>query len=157
MPKLSAYLIVKNEARDLPACLDSLRGLADELVVVDDESTDKLPRRCAGNVGARLFSRKLDEVWDAERAYAPGARCTGDWALSIDADERVTPELAKEIQAVLTQSEGPDGYRISRKMYFLGKRLRFGGVPVGKDWVLRLFRREKGRLSSARNSLNKST
>jgi hypothetical protein len=71
-------------------------------------------------------------------------RCTGDWVLSIDADERVSPELAQEIRAALS-AQGSDvaGYAISRRMYFLGKRLRFGGV--GKDWVLRLFRRQKGR------------
>ncbi len=141
MPKLSAYLIVKNEARDLPACLDSLRGLADELVVVDDESTDATAALCRER-GARVFSRKLDG-YGTQKQYAL-ERCTGEWALSIDADERVTPELAAEIRSVISaQNAEIAGYEIPRRMYFLGQRLRFGGV--GHDHVMRLFRREKGR------------
>src|SRR5260221_1753743 len=98
MSKLSAYLIVKNEARDLPACLDSLKGLADELVVVDDESTDATAALCRER-GARVFSRKLDG-FGTQKQYAL-ERCTGNWVLSIDADERVSPELAKDIQTML--------------------------------------------------------
>ena len=142
MVRLSAYLIVKDEARDLPACLDSLKGLADELVVVDDLSTDRTAELCRER-GARVFSRKLDG-FGSQKQYAL-ERCTGDWVLSIDADERVRPELAEEIRSVLrppSSEIGTVGYDVSRQMYFLGKRLRFGGV--GKDWVLRLFRRDKG-------------
>jgi glycosyltransferase involved in cell wall biosynthesis len=140
MPKLSAYLIVKNEERDLPACLDSLKGLADELVVVDDESTDRTATICRAG-GAKLFSRKLDG-YGSQKQYAL-EQCTGDWVFSIDADERVTPELAKEISNIVSQQKDPVGYFITRRMYFLGKRLRFGGV--GHDRILRLFRRDKGR------------
>ena len=138
--RLSAYLIVKNESRDLPACLDSLRGLADELVVVDDESTDDTAALCRER-GARVFTRALDG-FGTQKQYALD-RCGGEWVLSIDADERVTAELAAEIRSVIGRAGGPDGYLLSRKMYFLGHRLRFGGV--GKDWVLRLFRRGRGK------------
>ena len=89
--RLSAYLIVKNESRDLPACLDSLRGLADELVVVDDESTDDTAALCRER-GAHVFTRALDG-FGTQKQYALD-RCGGEWVLSIDADERVTPELA---------------------------------------------------------------
>ena len=150
MSRLSAYLIVKNEARDLPGCLDSLKGLADELVVVDDESSDLTPELCRER-GAKVFNRKL-EGYGTQKQYAL-ERCTGDWAFSIDADERVTPALAEEIRSVLrAQGSGAQslkpraevtGFWVSRRMYFLGKRLRFGGV--GQDWVLRFFRRDKGR------------
>src|ERR1700687_1779676 len=98
MVRLSAYLIVKDEARDVPACLDSLKGLADELVVVDDLSTDRTAELCRER-GARVFSRKLDG-FGSQKQYAL-ERCTGDWVLSIDADERVRPELAEEIRSVL--------------------------------------------------------
>ncbi len=140
MPKLSAYLIVKNEARDLPACLDSLKGLADELVVVDDESSDRTAD-LARQRGAKVFSRKLDG-FGTQKQFAL-ERCSGDWVFSIDADERVTPGLAKEMTEALAQTNGAVGYTVPRRMYFLGKRLRFGGV--GSDWVLRFFRRGKGR------------
>jgi len=140
MPRLSAYLIVKNEARDLPACLDSLKGLADEMVVVDDESSDRTAD-LARERGAKVFSRELDG-FGSQKQYAL-ERCSGDWAFSIDADERVTSDLAREISAVLAQTGGPAGYAVPRRMYFLGKRLRFGGV--GSDRVVRLFRRSQGR------------
>jgi glycosyltransferase involved in cell wall biosynthesis len=140
MPALSAYLIVKNEARDLPGCLDSLKGLADELVVVDDLSTDKTAD-LARDRGAKVFSRKLDG-FGSQKQFAL-EHCTGEWVLSIDADERVSPELSKEIAKILSQAQGPTGYYVPRRMYFLGRRLRFGGV--GTDRVLRLFRRAKGR------------
>jgi len=137
---LRAYLIVKSEPRDLPACLDSLKGLANELVIVDDDSTDGTGALCRER-GAKVFSRKLDG-FGSQKQYAL-ERCTGEWALSIDADERLTPELAREIKGVIAQNASAAGYQISRRMYFLGKRLRFGGV--GQDWVLRLFRRDRGR------------
>ncbi len=140
MPQISAYLIVKNEARDLPGCLDSLKGLADELVVVDDLSTDRTVN-IARERGAKVYSRKL-EGYGSQKQYAL-LQCTGDWVLSIDADERVTPELAREISAIVAENKNPAGYFVPRRIYFLGKRLRFGGV--GKDWVLRFFRRDKGR------------
>src|SRR5437763_1699159 len=120
MPRLSAYLIVKNEARDLPACLDSLKGLSDELVVVDDLSTDRT-MDLARERGAKVFSRKLDG-FGSQKQYAL-EQCTGDWVLSIDADERVTPELAREISGIVSLGGGTAGYFIPRRMYFLGKRL----------------------------------
>src|SRR5438552_783264 len=142
MPKLSAFLIVKNEARDLPACLESLKGLADEIVVVDDESSDRT-MDLARQSGAKVFSRKLDG-FGSQKQYAL-EQCSRDWALSIDADERVTPPLWQELAQLLAKPEGPVGYYVPRRMYFLGQRLRFGGV--GRDRVLRFFRRDRGRFS----------
>ena len=145
MNRLSAFLIVKNEARDLPGCLKSLAGLADEIVVVDDGSTDETAE-IARAAGAQVFSRMLDG-FAAQKQFALD-RTTGDWAFSIDADERVTPALAREIRAVIARPEAADGYELERQMYFLGKRLRHGGVGV--DWVLRLFRRGRGRFRPVR-------
>src|SRR5262249_16226837 len=129
-----------NEARDLPGCLESLKGLADEIVVVDSESTDATPA-LARQWRAKVFTRKF-EGFGTQKQYALD-QCTGDWLLSIDADERVTPQLAKEIKNTIAQPEAADGYYLCRNMYFLGHRLRFGGV--GHDRVLRLFKRGKGR------------
>ena len=141
--KLSAYIIVKNEAAAIGGCLESLKGLADELIVVDDESTDSSASLCR-DFGARVFLRKLDG-FGPQKQFALN-QCTGDWALSIDADERVTPELANEIKAIVLGAPSVDGYLISFNMYFLGHRLRHGGV--GQQLKLRFFRRKKGRYLS---------
>lgn len=140
MPKLSAFLIVKNEAADIDDCLKSLKGVADEIVVVDDQSTDQTVSLCKAH-GARTFSRVLDG-FAAQKQYALD-QTTGEWAFSIDADERITPDLAAEIRKILEQPASTDGYYVRRNFYFLGRRLSHGGL--GNDWVLRLFRRSKGR------------
>lgn len=161
MPKLSAFLIVKDEEQDLPGCLASLKGLADEIVVVDSGSSDRT-KDIAQQADARVLEREFDG-FAAQKQYAL-EQCTGEWLLSIDADERVTPELAQSIKAVILSEAKDlapiqkeilrlkrlaqndmrfDGFRITREMFFLGKRLRFGGV--GSDRVLRLLRKGKGR------------
>ena len=93
--------------------------------------------RNAGQLGARVFIRDFDG-FGAQKQFALD-QTTGDWVLSIDADERVTPALADEIRQALIRSnpEGSRDFEVRRNFYFLGKRLRFGGV--GGDWVLRLF------------------
>jgi glycosyltransferase involved in cell wall biosynthesis len=144
MPQLSAFLITKNEAADISDCLRSLRGLADEVVVVDSGSTDDTVNVCRQS-GARVITRTFDG-FGAQKQFALD-QTTGDWALSIDADERVTPQLAAEIRQTLQRNPEQDGFRIRRNFFFLGQRLRFGGL--GGDWVLRLFRRAKGKFTNA--------
>ena len=139
MPRLSAVLIVKNEEKDLPDCLQSLQGLVDEIIVVDDESTDQT-RSIAERAGAKVFSHKL-ESFGEQKQFAV-SQATGDWIFSIDADERVTASLRNEIKTVI-QSPLADGFEVRRDFYFLGRKLRFGGQ--GQDWVVRLFRSGKGR------------
>jgi glycosyltransferase involved in cell wall biosynthesis len=140
---LSAFLITRNEAHDITACLESLRGLADEIVVVDDHSIDETRTICE-RFGARVLQRRLDG-FGAQKQFAL-EQTKGDWVLSIDADERVTPGLGVEIKAAVS---GPtaDGFQLRRQMYFLGQALRHGGV--GRDWVLRLFRKSAGRFTTA--------
>ena len=108
--------------------------------MVDDHSTDETVRLCEA-LGARTFSRTL-EGFAAQKQYALD-QTTGEWALSIDADERVTPKLAELIRHTITSAGALNGYRLRREMYFLGHRLRFGGV--GTDWPVRLIRKNGGR------------
>jgi glycosyltransferase involved in cell wall biosynthesis len=140
---LSAFLIVRDEAHDLPACLRSLQGLADDLVVVDSGSTDGTLEVARG-AGARVFERTF-KGFGPQKQFAL-EQTTEPWALSIDADERVTPALAAEIRAAVG-ADAADGYEIRREVYFLGRRMRYGGL--GDDRVLRLFRRAKGRFTEA--------
>jgi glycosyltransferase involved in cell wall biosynthesis len=138
MTRLSAILIVKNEERDLPACLAALKGLADEIVVVDNRSTDRT-RDIAAAAGARVFERDWPG-YGPQKQFAL-EQASGEWVLNVDADERVTPALAAEIKRVLAGFPGMDGYRIPFHLFFMGRRLRFG--RGARESHVRLFRRDK--------------
>ena len=143
--RLSAVLIAKDEERDLPGALDSVRGLADEVVVLLDASTRDASEAVARAAGA-LVSRRAFDGYGAQKQAALEL-ASGDWVLSLDADERVTPELAAEIKRALAAGDGaPDGFEIPFAVRFMGKDLRWGGL--GGERHLRLFRRAAGRFSS---------
>lgn len=139
---LSVVLIVHNEEADLGECLASVRDIADEIVVLDDGSTDAT-LAVAKQHGARVATRPFDDFGRQKQAALELA--TGTWILSLDADERVTPALAREIARVVRDENAADGYRVRRTMVYLGRRLRFGGV--GWEWILRLARRERARFA----------
>jgi glycosyltransferase involved in cell wall biosynthesis len=136
MPKtLSVAIITRNEAANLPRTLASVRW-AGEIVVVDSGSTDAT-LDLARDAGARIF----EEPWKGFAAQKNSAisHCTGDWILSLDADEEVSPKLAQEIQALLAGEPAFTAYRIPRLNHFLRRPLRHGGY--WPDPKLRLFRR----------------
>jgi glycosyltransferase involved in cell wall biosynthesis len=137
---LSAIVIARNEERDLPGCLDSLRGVADEIVLVDSHSTDRT-RDIAATFGARVFERDF-AGFGPQKQFAL-EQATGEWVLNLDADERLSPELAEEIRTVVSRPDGPRGYELPFHVYFLGRRLRFGGCF--REHHLRLFRRDQAR------------
>ena len=143
---LSVIIITLNEAKNIGECLKSV-AFADEIIVVDSGSVDGT-REIAEAAGAKVF---LTDDWPGfgpQKNRALG-HATCDWVLSIDADERVTPELAAEIQAVLQKSPGDDNvgpaqaYRIARLSYFGGRWIRHSGW--WPDHVLRLFKRDTAR------------
>jgi glycosyltransferase involved in cell wall biosynthesis len=140
---LSAVLITRNEQANLPGCLASLRGLADEIVVLDSQSTDETVA-IAKAAGARVAEHRFEGYGAAKQQALEMA--SGSWVLSVDADERVTPALAEEIRRMLASVPDANGFLVRRQVLFLGRRLRFGGM--GNDWVLRLFRREGARFAT---------
>jgi glycosyltransferase involved in cell wall biosynthesis len=136
---LSVVLITLNEAANLPRTLASVRW-AGEILIVDSGSTDATVD-LAREAGARVFQ----EPW---RGFGPQknaaiSHATGDWILSLDADEEVSPALAAEIQALLAADPPFAAYRIPRLNHFLGRPLRHGGY--WPDPKLRLFRRGAAR------------
>jgi len=142
MPKtLSVALITRNEAANLPRTLASVRW-ANEIVVVDSGSTDAT-LAIARDSGARVF----EEPWKgfAAQKNSAIAHSTGDWILSLDADEEVSPELAQEIQVLLAGEPAFSAWRIPRLNHFLGRPLRHGGY--WPDPKLRLFRRGAARFA----------
>jgi len=135
---LSVVIITFNEEANLARTLASV-AWADEIVVVDSGSTDR-----TREVAESFHGRFHVEQWKgfaAQKNFAL-AKATGDWILSLDADEEVEPALADEIRTVLAANPSVDGFLISRKNFFLGRWIRHGGFYP--DRKLRLFRRGAG-------------
>ncbi|MCF8476731.1 MAG: glycosyltransferase family 2 protein [Pseudolabrys sp.] len=142
MPRLSVIIIAKNEAAKIGACLDSV-AFADERIVVESDSVDATAQ-IAAERGARVLSHPFSG-FGAQKNFAL-AQAQGDWVLSIDADERVTPELARQIQRTI-ENANADGYEIARLSSFCGRQMRHSGWYP--DYVLRLFRRGRARFTDA--------
>ena len=123
MPQLSAIVITSDEAANIGACLDSLAFCA-ERIVVDSGSTDATVE-IAKQKGARVEFHQW-RGYGPQKNYALSL-ATGDWVLSIDADERVSPELAAAIEAALADP-GADGWEFPRLSSFCGGRC---GIPAG--------------------------
>lgn len=139
--RLSAVLATYNEEKNIGDCLETVRQLADEIVVVDGSSTDRT-REIARKHGAKVIKTSNPLNFHINKNKAIDA-ASGDWILQLDADERVTPELANEIKKAI-QKPSLDGYWLPRKNYFLGRFLKKGGQYP--DYTLRLYRKGKGRL-----------
>lgn len=139
--RLSVAIITLNEERNLAECLASV-AFADEIVVVDGGSHD---RSCeiARAAGARVIEAPDWQGFGVQKNRAIDA-CSGDWLLSIDADERVPPKLRDEIQTALSNSAF-DVYEIPRSSYYCGRFMRHSGW--WPDHVRRLFRRGTARFS----------
>jgi glycosyltransferase involved in cell wall biosynthesis len=138
--RLSAIIIAKNEERDLPGCLESLKGVADEIVVVDGHSTDRT-REIAHAYAAKVFENDFHGYGPQKQFALEKAR--GEWVLNIDADERLSPPLIEELRRFDGNALSVNGFSIPFRLYFMGKRLRFGGCYGERH--IRLFRRAKAR------------
>jgi glycosyltransferase involved in cell wall biosynthesis len=137
---VSAVLITRNAANVLEPCLESL-GFVDEIVVVDSASSDG-----TGELAARRGARVVQKEWlgfGRQKQFAV-EQAKNDWVLCLDADERVSPELAASIRSALGAPVSPV-YRMARRNRFLGRWLAHGeGYP---DWSPRLFNRMNARWS----------
>ena len=170
MNKLSVVLATRNEETNIGRCLESVKDIADEIIVVDEYSTDRT-REIAEGLGAKVFKEPHHEIFHITKEKAL-EKATGDWILQLDADEVVTPELALEIRSVINNQKseiplekmrlfarhqelvekrdgvvgkktGGDiaGYFIPRRNMFLGKPLIHAGVYP--DGVIRLVKNGK--------------
>lgn len=139
MVKLSVVIITFNEESNLARCLESVKDIADELIVVDSYSTDNtvsIAQKFAATVVQRAFTGYADQKDFATR------QASNDWILSLDADEAVTPELIKSILAVKAAPEN-NVYQMSRLTNYCGKWIRHCGWYPDKQ--TRLYNRTKGR------------
>jgi glycosyltransferase involved in cell wall biosynthesis len=142
MAKLSVVLATFNEEKNLPDCLQSIKNIAQEIIIVDGSSQDKTVE-IAKSFGAKIVVRQNEKIFHINKQKAIDL-ATGDWVLQLDADERVTPSLAREIEEVINNKSNYDGFWIPRKNWFLGRYLLKGGVYP--DYTLRLYKKGKGRL-----------
>lgn len=135
---LSIVIITLNEEANLPRTLESVKW-ADEIVVLDAGSTDR-----TREIAESFHARFIVEPWKGFAAQKNSAlqKATGDWLLSLDADEEVEPALGQEIRETLSKNPAQSGFWIPRKNFFLGRWIRHGGFYP--DPKLRLFRRGKG-------------
>jgi glycosyltransferase involved in cell wall biosynthesis len=136
MPTLSVAIVTHNEEANLARTLASV-AWAHQIVVVDSHSTDR-----TAEIARSFHANVIERAWPgfAEQKNFALAQCTGDWLLSLDADEELTSELQREIQSLLTtQQPAAQAFYLKRRNLFLGRWIRHGGFYP--DAKLRLFRR----------------
>lgn len=141
MQEISVIVITYNEEHNVERCLRSVRW-ADEIIVVDAFSTDKTVEICR-RLNAKVIQRKW-EGFALQKQFALSS-ASHSWVLLLDADEEVPADLRKEIESVLSSQPNFVGYEITRKSFFLGKWMQYGGWYPGYE--LRLFRHEKVRMN----------
>lgn len=149
--KISVVISAYNEQDKIKDCLASVKDLADEIILVDNTSTDKTAE-IAKNYTKKVYVRPNDPVMLNRSKNFGFTKAAGEWILSLDADERVTPELAREIRNVIdglpsevlsAVEETKEGFEIPRKNIIFGKWIRHS--LWWPDYNLRLFRRGKGK------------
>jgi glycosyltransferase involved in cell wall biosynthesis len=138
--KLSVAIITKDEEKNIPTALNSVKW-ADEIVVVDSGSSDKTVEICK-QFGANV----IDSEWLGFGKTKQKAvdHCRNRWVLVLDADEVITESLKDSIIKILSEPKF-SGYRIKRNSFYLGKEIKYCGWD--KDYTLRLFDREVGRFN----------
>ncbi len=138
----SVAIITKNEERNLPDCLKSV-SFADEIIVVDSGSTDKTVA-IARDFGCRVFV----EDWKGDGPQKNSAidKCSHEWVLIVDADERIPEETRTEIRKLIDKDRGADAYSFPRKNYFHGRWIKHCGW--WPDRIIRLVKKSKGRYRS---------
>ncbi len=145
MAALTVVSITFNEEKNITDCLASV-AWADEVIVVDSGSRDRTVDEARGHATKVLLAPW--KGYGAARNYAL-QHATGDWIFWLDADERVTPELAEELKRVVRSNDGRfAGYSVARRAYFLGRWIKHCGWYPSR--VIRLFRRGKGSFSENR-------
>ncbi|MFV0445659.1 MAG: glycosyltransferase family 2 protein [Planctomycetaceae bacterium] len=140
---LTCLVPCKNEQDNIRACIESFRDLADEILIADSGSADATMHiaREAGGEKCRIIEREYIHSGNFKNWAIPQA--SHEWVLLVDADERITPELAAEIRGLLESGPPQDGYWIYRQNYLLGRPVRYGGLQ--HDCCLRFFRRDVSR------------
>jgi glycosyltransferase involved in cell wall biosynthesis len=146
MSKLTVLIPCKDEVQHIRACIESARPIADELLIADSGSTDGTLEAVASLGGCRVIQREYVNSADFKNWAIPQA--AHPWVLVVDADERVTPQLAAEIRELFSFPPPHDGYSLRRDDYFLGHKISYCGWSRSR--LIRLFRRDVSRYHTRR-------
>ena len=145
---VSVLIPIKNEAANLPRCLQSV-SWADEIVVVDSQSTDG-SGAIAQEHGATVVQFQFNGVWPKKKNWAlENVSFRNDWVFILDADEVLPAEAEREFADAIAQAGPIAGYWINRRFMFMGRWLRHAYYP---NWNLRLFRHSLGRYEKLTDS-----
>lgn len=123
--KLSLFVITKNSEAMLSACLKSVQGLADEIIIVDSYSVDKT-LDIAKQYGALIFQREFTNFQD-QKQFALN-KCSGEWVLNLDSDEELSPELKKEISKTINKKPKCKLFSLTEQVTFLGRKMKYSGL-----------------------------
>ncbi|WP_199248739.1 glycosyltransferase family 2 protein [[Phormidium] sp. ETS-05] len=135
---LSIVILTKNEGANLPTCLASLQPLNAEIFIVDSGSTDGTVE-IAQQFGCQVFQHPWENYAKQLNWALENLPITTPWLMRLDADERLTPELAEELQRILpATSKDISGYQVKRRVFFMGRWIRHGGYYP--TWLLRVWR-----------------
>jgi glycosyltransferase involved in cell wall biosynthesis len=139
--KISAIIIANNEEKNIRECLESVNW-CDEIILVDSESTDRTVE-IAKEFTDKIFIKKW-EGFAVQKRFSL-EKASNEWVISVDADERVSPQLKNEIEKILDSNAQFDGFKIPRENYFLNKKIKYCGW--GNDFQLRLFKKSKAKVT----------
>lgn len=138
---VSVLIPAKNEESNLPACLESV-ARADEIFVVDSQSSDR-SIEISESYGAKVVQFNFNGRWPKKKNWSlDNLPFRNEWVLIVDCDERIPDELWEEISIAISDPNY-NGYYLNRRVFFLGKWIRYGGKYP--DWNLRLFKHKLGR------------
>jgi glycosyltransferase involved in cell wall biosynthesis len=140
--KLSVALATYNEEENIDRCLKAVKDWADEIIIVDGSSEDRTVE-IAKKYKAKIKITDNPPIFHINKQKAIDA-CQGEWILQLDADEEITPELAKEIKEIVKKGSHFNAFYLKRKNYFLGKWMKRGGMYP--DAVIRFFKKGKAYL-----------
>ncbi len=133
--KISLVMIAKNEEKNIAKSLESVKGLVNEIIVVDSGSTDNT-NKLAQSYGAKIFKRTFDN-FSAQKNYALSL-ALNEWVLHLDADEVLSEEIKEEIKKTIENTQY-DGFLLTRENFFLGKKMKYSGIA--KEDRLRLAKK----------------
>lgn len=142
MSTISVAIATYNEEKNIGECLETVKDWADEIIVVDGGSTDNTVK-IAKKYTSKIIITSNPPIFHINKQKAID-KATSEWILQLDADERVSRELKKEILKKIKSKPRENGFWIPRKNYFLGRFLKKGGQYP--DYTLRLYRKGKGKL-----------